>query len=122
MRHLEDQLHKQVANLLFQLEGLGKFGKNGFFTYFPAGEKRNAITGSLLKAKGTRKGVPDFMIILRDIEITSFLWIECKTLKGKQTTEQKEFEHKTTNQINENYIVIRSLEELMDYLHKIKLL
>ena len=121
MKHPEDKLHKQIGNYLFQLESLGKFGRAGFFTYMPFGEKRDLKTGALLKAKGTKRGVPDFIVIFRDIEISDLLWIECKSEKGKQSLEQKEFELKTKNQINEKYIVIRSLNELEDYFKTIGL-
>lgn len=121
MKHPEDRLHKQIANYLAQLENIGKFGRPGFFTYMPFGEKRNAITGSLLKSKGTKKGVPDFMVIFRDNKMSETLWIECKSEKGKQSEEQKEFELKTKQQVNENYIVVKSCDELADYFETIGL-
>ncbi len=122
MQHPEDSLHKQIANYLYQLESAGKFGRAGFFTYMPFGEKRDLKTGALLKAKGTKKGVPDFMIIYRIDLSSEIFWIECKSDKGKQTKEQKEFETKAKTSLNENYIIIKSCEELVAYFEEVGIL
>ncbi|MDR0572343.1 MAG: hypothetical protein LBG48_05830, partial [Rickettsiales bacterium] len=92
MKHPEDQLHKQIAQYLFILE---RQGKVDLFTYMPFGEKRNSITGALLKTKGTKKGFPDFMIIAtKNIMINNklnyisyYLYLEAKVGKNKQKTE-----------------------------------
>ena len=118
IQHPEDKLHKQIANYLFQLEMTKKFGSDGFFTYMPFGEKRSLKTGALLKAKGTKRGVPDFMVICRKGVYSEFLWVECKSSKGTQSPEQKEFEEKTKKQLNEDYIVVKSCEELASYFEK----
>jgi hypothetical protein len=34
-----------------------------WWTHFPAGGKRSVITGAILKAMGTRRGVPDLLVV-----------------------------------------------------------
>ena len=115
----EDNLHKEFSLYLSFLENSGYFGENGFFTYMPFGEKRDAKTGALLKKKGTKRGVPDFLIIFRRNENSFFCWVEVKTKKGKQTKEQKDFENKTKEQKNEKYFLIHNLNELIEIIENI---
>ena len=114
MKHLEDELHKQIAQYLFYTIK----SKNDFWTYMPFGEKRNIITGALLKAKGTKKGVPDFLILKRQKTTTKIIWLEVKTGKNKQTQEQIDFENKISGMYNEDYYVIHSIQELKEVLKK----
>ena len=83
-QHPEDNLHKQIAKYLADCEMAKVFGRSGFWTYMPFGEKRTALTGALLKSKGTKRGVPDFMILVRLDNSTEIIWIEAKSEKGKQ--------------------------------------
>ena len=110
----EDILHKQVAQYLFYHE---KQFDIKFWTYMPFGEKRNPITGSLLKTKGTKRGVPDFMVLIRnktDKNKLITLWLECKTDNNKQTLEQIDFENMVSKFNNHFYFVIRSIDDLED--------
>ena len=110
----EDDFHKTIKDYL----ELKIRGENDFWTYLPFGEKRNAITGSLLKAKGTKRGVPDFMILKRKKDITSIIWLEAKVGKNKQSKEQIDFENKTKNMKNEKYFVFYpqdNWEKILDY-------
>ena len=108
MKHFEDELHKQIAQYLFYTIK----GDKDFWTYMPFGEKRNIITGALLKAKGTKKGVPDFMILNRKGKNTIIIWLEVKFGKNKQSLEQIDFENKTKSMKNEFYFTVYSLEEV----------
>ena len=110
MKHYEDAFHKQIANYLNYVIT----DENDFFTYLPFGEKRNITTGALLKAKGTKRGVPDFLIIKRNGNISTFIWIEAKVGKNKQSTEQIDFQDKIKKQQNEFYFVVYNLEEVIE--------
>src|SRR5580658_2409350 len=58
--------HKQPERLLHSTvnEHIALRAQAGtWWTHFPAGGKRNAITGALLKQLGTRAGVPDLLIL-----------------------------------------------------------
>lgn len=60
----EDILHKQVNQYLYFYQQAHK-DSILFYTYMPFGEKRTLMTGALLKAKGTKKGVPDLWFLLK---------------------------------------------------------
>jgi len=110
----EDALHKDINTYL----SLTIRGDNDFYTYMPFGEKRNVITGALLKAKGTARGVPDFMILRRfDNKPTEIIWLEAKVGKNKQSLEQKDFQKKCKNSTNERYYVVYSLDDVVDIIH-----
>ena len=102
----EDLLHKQVAYYLSLQE---KQFNIKFWTYNASGEKRPPITGALLKAKGLKRGIPDYTIILNNGII---LWLECKTGNNKQTPEQIDFENMIKTFNNQFYFIIRSIEDL----------
>lgn len=108
MNRYEDILHKEIAQYL----SMKITNNNDFWTYMPFGEKRNAITGALLKAKGTKRGVPDFMILKRNNNNTKIIWLEVKYGKNKQSVEQIDFENKTKNSNNENYYVVFNVEQV----------
>lgn len=113
--HHEDKLHKDIAQYLHYMIA----GENDFWTYMPFGEKRNAITGALLKAKGTKRGVPDFMILLTRENTTHIIWLEAKCGKNKQSLEQKEFENRAKNAYNEKYYVVKSLDDVEEVMKKL---
>ncbi|MDR0571836.1 MAG: hypothetical protein LBG48_03230 [Rickettsiales bacterium] len=119
IRHPEDQLHKQIAKYLFILE---KQKRIDSYTYNPSGELRTKTTGALLKAKGLKKGLPDYTIKKTKniptnngevLTISFYLYLEAKCGKNKQTTEQIEFQARTEMTINEIYRVVRSIEEVV---------
>ncbi|MDR1498702.1 MAG: hypothetical protein LBS34_00235 [Rickettsiales bacterium] len=130
MKHLEDTFHKAINQYLTILQNQGKIDK---FTYNASGEKRTKITGALLKAKGLRKGLPDYTIgknrnifivngneQKEKITISFYLHLEAKTGKNKQTKEQIEFEERTKNINNEMYRVVRSIEDVEKALDEFK--
>ena len=65
------------------------------------------------KQLGYVKGQPDLVAVMD----SKVVFIELKTQKGKQSKEQKEVE-KEIKKRGVDYIVIRSLEDLQNYLKK----
>lgn len=114
----EDILHKQINQYLFFYQ---RNNKNLlFYTYMPFGEKRTLITGSLLKSKGTKKGVPDFLLIFKDKTNKNqsiLIWLECKVGNNKQTPEQIDFENMIKQFNNQFYFLVKSVEDLQDILN-----
>lgn len=109
----EDELHKQVACYLRYYEKTHKNLK--FWTYEPFGEKRPPITASLLKAKGTKRGVPDFQLIFENkVNKTKsiIIWLECKIGKNKQSPEQKDFERIIGQFEDQYYYLVYDLNDL----------
>jgi hypothetical protein len=110
MKHLEGQLHKQINQYLSILLNQDKID---FYSYDASGEYRTKITGALLKAKGLKKGKPDFMVLHTNLGgITYVLWLEAKAGTNKQTEEQIEFEARASLSKNEIYKVVRDIEEV----------
>lgn len=108
--HPEDALHKQIAQYLSILQNQEKIND---FTYNPSGEYRTKITGALLKAKGLKKGLPDYSIRYSNARsIACYLYLEAKAGKNKQTKEQIEYEAGTIPTKNEAYKVVKSIEEV----------
>lgn len=88
----EDILHKQIGGWLTLNENNLKSKGLTYYTYSPAGEKRQAITGALLKKKGVRKGDPDYRLEFKKDNRQYSLYIECKRdEKGRLTEEQQKF-------------------------------
>ncbi len=65
------------------------------------------------KNMGYVKGQPDLVAVMNN----KVVFIELKTQKGKQNKEQKEVEQEIKNR-GVDYVVIRSLEDLQNYLKK----
>jgi len=67
-----------------------------------------------------KAGTPDLYAIIRDKDYFGFLlFIEVKTIKGRQTPEQKEFQHMIYGLKHVHYIVAHSVQEVKDYIDKI---
>lgn len=77
----------------------------------PNGGRRDAVTGSMLKAEGVLAGVAD-LILLKSNRNYGALLIETKTRKGKQRDSQKEWESKITKD-GYKYVIVRSLDDFM---------
>lgn len=103
---IEDKMHISFGQLIRQYEFYNKLDCN-FWSYCPFGEYRTSVTGAMLKKKGTKKGVPDFMFL----EGNQIIWLEFKTPTGKQSKEQKEFQEMCKRADNMFYYVVRSIEE-----------
>ena len=105
----EDLMHKSFGRIMRQYDGYGKL-KCLEWTYDASGEKRDGITGSLLKAKGLNPGQSDYRFKYLKNNIAHYLYLEFKTKTGKQSDNQKRFE-KTCIAENEKYEIARSVEE-----------
>lgn len=90
--------------------------RNIYFFAVPNGEKRSMITGKKLKEEGVLAGVSDLVVLLKSTPI----FIEVKTLKGKQSLEQLEFETKVT-QLGYPYYLVRSAEDVDKILKNYKI-
>lgn len=125
----EGKIHKDFANIVKQYEGYNKLDCL-FWTYNASGEKRNAITGALLKAKGLACGFPDYVFFQKRQVISAFepefdlkvIFIEFKAKKGKQSESQKEFEAKFSGLQNASYNLAYSVEEAVNILIKNKVI
>ena len=106
----EDILHKNTAEVLSKYKI--------WFTYIPSGEKRNIMTGALLKAKGLKRGLPDFWIRYKTSFTMHNLYLEAKCAKNKQSPEQIAFQKSCEGSVNEKYYVYRNLNELINILEK----
>jgi len=80
----ESKLHVQVANTLFD-HALPDWR----WSHFPAGEKRNKITGARLKRMGLRRGWPDFQLVS---PAGVYHGLELKRLGEPLTDDQEEFQ------------------------------
>ena len=65
------------------------------------------------KNMGYIKGQPDLVAVMNN----KVVFIELKTEKGRQSKEQKEVEQEIKNR-GVDYIVVRSLEDLQNYIKK----
>ena len=113
----EGKMHKDFASLIRQYEGFGKLNCLRW-SYDAAGEKRNATTGALLKAKGLKAGKADYEFIytrhINKIPVACYLYLEFKVGKGKQSDSQKEFENLFTDYENVEYYVAYSIKEALE--------
>lgn len=80
----------------------------------PNGGLRNKITARTLKAEGALAGVSNLIIVLPK----RVIFIEMKTLKGKQSQSQKDFEEKI-DMLSGYYFVCHSLDEFIELLNEI---
>lgn len=103
---IEDKMHISFGQLIQQYEFYSKLDCN-FWSYQAGGEKRNISTGAMLKKKGLKRGVPDYLFI----DGNQLVWLEFKTPTGKQSKEQKEFQEMCKATDNMFYYVVRSIEE-----------
>lgn len=139
----EDKIHKNFAALVRQYEGYGKL-KCDYWSYDASGEKRTAMTASLLKSKGLRSGKSDYLFIKNKVcgrrsnneplFETHYLWLEMKKPKtgridfsksntpkiwspaGKQSEDQKKFGDIFSNSTNSRYALVYSVEEAINIL------
>lgn len=86
----------------------------------PNGGSRHKIEAINLKKQGVRSGVSDLIFLYPSFRY-DFLCIEFKTVKGKQSDEQKEFETLIDLQTQGLYCIVRSFEEfkniIEDHIH-----
>lgn len=117
----EDIMHKQFGGMLRQYEGYGKL-KCEFWSYDGSGEKRNLITGSLLKAKGLNGGKSDYEFRKLVGELMHHIYIEFKAPKGKQSDNQVKFQVTCDKSSNDRYYLAYSVEQGIKILEKEEIL
>lgn len=88
----------------------------------PNGGKRNAREAARFKAMGTKAGFPDLFLCVANAEAHG-LFIELKTLTGRQTPAQKAWQESCREQGYE-YAVCRSIDDFIicvsDYFAKVE--
>lgn len=80
----------------------------------PNGGSRNIVEAKNLKAQGVKSGVSDVLLLMPKKGF-SCLCLEFKTLVGKQSSEQIEFQ-KQIEAAGGKYVVVRSVKEAIDTL------
>jgi hypothetical protein len=124
----EGKIHKDFAMTIKQYQGYKQL-KADWWSYDASGEKRNAITGALLKAKGLNSGKPDYEFIQvktspnnKGLCLAHYIYIEFKKPKdinspaGTQSDNQRKFESIFKNATNVNYYICYSVKEAIDIL------
>ena len=79
----------------------------------PNGGSRHKIEAINIKKQGVRSGVSDLIFLYPSFRY-AFLCIEFKTIKGKQSDEQKHFETLIDSQTQGSYFIVRSFEEFKE--------
>ena len=110
MRNKEEE-HLQTACISWFDYQYPQFKKLLFAV--PNGGSRHKLEAANLKRQGVRAGVSDLIFLYPSFNY-AFLCIEFKTLKGKQSDEQKQFETLIDGQTQGRYVVIRSFEEFKE--------
>ncbi len=108
--NLEDQLQAKIVVWFknnYQMHG------KGLIFAVPNGGSRNAVEAKKLKETGLMAGVSDLIVVLPN----KILFIEVKTEKGIQSESQLKFEKKIC-ELNQKYIVVRSLSEFQSAIIK----
>lgn len=116
----ECRIHKAFATIVKGYDAYKQLDCS-WFSYDASGEKRDLITGALLKAKGLKPGSPDYSFKVIRKNIAHYIYIEFKTPKGKQSPNQKLFE-KSCVGVNEKYYIARSVQEGLDILRHERIL
>jgi|11BtaG_2_1085332.scaffolds.fasta_scaffold00764_9 hypothetical protein len=123
---IEDKIHKNFATFL-------TYNKRNldcvWWSYDASGEKRNKLTASLLKSKGLKAGRSDYSFYYKRGSMCYILFIEFKkpamikpdgtrTVKGKQSQNQIDFQNSFNNLSNVNYELCYSITEAEQILRK----
>jgi len=105
MKHQEEILQMTCVRWFdYQFAGI-----RNLLVHCPNGGKRNAIEAARFKAMGTRAGFPDLILLIPKGNI-SYLAIEMKSDKGKQTENQKEYQ-KLIESTGGKYVICRCFDE-----------
>ena len=90
-------------------------------THIPNEGNGNRVSGAIRKAEGVVRGVPDLMLLMPSVYkdgrgrgcACHGLGIEMKTIRGKQSQEQKDYQAMLEAALYE-YRLVRSLDEFRD--------
>lgn len=86
----------------------------------PNGGRRDAVTGARLKAEGVLAGVAD-LILLKPNDRYGALLVEMKTVRGRQSASQRQWQQAICAKDEYKYALCRSLDdfqrEVTDYLN-----
>jgi hypothetical protein len=78
--------------------------------------KEIPLEAIIAKKEGLLAGVADLQVLFGNVTYNS-LFIECKTMKGKQSEEQEKFED-YCNRNKFKYVIIRTVEEFLKEVDK----
>lgn len=107
MRHLEDQL--QIACVRYFDYMYPKISH--LLHHSPNGGKRNLREAARFKTMGVRPGFPDLILLLPNSEY-SYLCVELKIAKGRQSELQKEYQ-KLVEKNGGKYCICRSVDDFI---------
>ena len=108
-KHPEAILHRAIAALLEVAAPL-----HVLWWHTPNGEKRDRVTAAILKAMGTKAGVPD--LLLYDCHTGYLHCIEVKAPGGYMTDAQRGWKTRFDQSPTGRYAVVRSLDEAIQVL------
>jgi hypothetical protein len=99
----------QVSILLY----LSLHGKRDVFAFsIPNAGKRSMRQATKMKREGLLSGVADLCVMMSNGRTG---WLECKTMKGRQSMAQLEFEE-NCRRLSHNYELCRDLPDAIDAL------
>lgn len=107
----EKALHLSIAQLLTRV-----VSRKVLWWHTPNGEKRDAITGAMLKRMGTVPGVPDFLLF--DTRTGYLHCLEVKAEGGHLSDEQKGWKARFDQSPTGRYAVARSLDDAIQVLQE----
>lgn len=77
----------------------------------PNGGGRSKIEAAVMKGEGVTSGVADLLLLVPTRDYP-YLCIEMKTARGRQSPEQKSWQHEVEG-VGGKYVLCRSLEDFM---------
>lgn len=112
MRHVESKLQIACVRWFsYQYPQL-----HAVFYSVPNGGRRTETEAKILKAEGVKAGVSDLILNIPNQSHT-FLAIEMKTEKGRQTDNQKNWQ-KEVEKHGAKYVICRNTEEFMSAVNR----
>ena len=107
-----DNEHK-LQVVLFQYLALNA-NRNVYYFAIPNAGKRSLPAGARMKKEGLTPGLADICLMFSEGRVA---WLELKTLRGKQTPAQKNFEE-VCDVLGHRYGLAHSLDEAIDILKR----
>lgn len=116
MNHEESKLQQQCVAWF-----RAQYPQYAMLLTHPANEGNgNRVSGAIHKAEGTVAGVPDLLLFMPSFTLLgryNGLGIEMKTMRGRQTQQQKDFQE-MIEAAGYKYVVVRRLEEFVIVIRK----